>query len=293
MVLFVYYIRTVDANGVKKRIRPGYIIMASRDEIFDFQGTDRDRLFQFYFGKTIRQITKEGLHFVTLDFSYAALDLQTDEVVCDFVLKEYSCSRSKTQSNEWTSLNQNIEGNTRTSNEWISENQNTRRGQPSEWATTIQSRDDENEGEWDSQQSRKATSCNEKLFNLIKFAINKFRESRNRLTLIRDIYSVNNDFVLSVFPECNACANADDCNESAPCVAQIPEVFSCQCPVLYYCECSNGRSNGCNLDPCADNECNNLATCTANGTTYTCTCPAFAGWTTSNGGKGPYGCKLY
>ena len=74
-----------------------------------------------------------------------------------------------------------------------------------------------------------SSSCkNEKLFNLIKYAINAFRDTQVRATSIAEIYGVENGEVINVFPECNPCANTD-CNEHAECVNNF-DVSECKCP---------------------------------------------------------------
>ena len=66
--------------------------MVSNQELQDYEGTDRERLFQYYFGKTEQQFNTEGISFFTLDFSYLGIDLRTEEIVCDFRLAENSCN---------------------------------------------------------------------------------------------------------------------------------------------------------------------------------------------------------
>ena len=300
--------RTVNGEGEFVRIRPGYIVMAAYDDLVYYQGTDREKLFQYFFGKTERHLQMEQKHFVTLDFSYQALNMMTEEVVCNFVLNDCAqecgpngCSGQQPKSQ--TGEESRRRPTTRSKNEWSRSSTGrgprpyNRNNQNSEWSKipsqTI-NRNREEGGNRNRQTSQTRRECkNEKLFNLIKFAINKFRESENRLTTISDIYSVANEDVLELFPICNACANSNDCNEAATCESNL-QSYICKCPTeVGWSTHNDGKGrDGCQYNPCASNQCHGSATCNPQGNSYTCTCPATAGWTTANEGKGPNGCTF-
>ena len=78
----------------------GYIVMASENAMQNYEGSRRDKLFQFYFGKKEKDIRRQdGVEFVLLDFDYLATSPTDGELLCDFY-----CSSTNGRSDIWQKL---------------------------------------------------------------------------------------------------------------------------------------------------------------------------------------------
>jgi len=96
------------------RIRPGYIIMAEEQKIRYSKGdTPHQKLFSYFFDKTLEQFQNEGTEFVSIGFSYQARHSQTNAQLCDFKFKSSTFNEGLFTTN--LQSYRGIDGTTRTS----------------------------------------------------------------------------------------------------------------------------------------------------------------------------------